>query len=162
MNIASIKMRHSGKNYISISCSDIEARVAIAEICSFLEVSRITVLRWVNCSQCPPRSALKLLAIRYLGFVPWPGFEDIRAIESLDQNNARAWGFIGNQWPNKLLITIDKLNFYASDLQQAYGLQLQVSSLRQTINELTTRQTPSLPCAEIIPISHYLNSQSQS
>lgn len=161
-SIKSLKIQywHHGKTpYVTISClfhgEQISTGMKADDAAALVGVSRQTLHGWAEGSHKPPESALRLFCIVALGLVPWPGFEAVRALCVKDRDGVSHWGLISRQWPKRIHLTPQALAYWAAGHDQAQGMHNEIRMLRATVNALSTRQKPPIPCAEIIPIEHY-------
>lgn len=161
-SIESLKMSysHRGKTpYVKLKALVLghptQQLVLADELAELAGVSRQTIRHWCEGRHLMPKSAKWVFVVKYLGCAPWPGFDGIRAKEAFDHNGNRCWGFVAKNWRMKVLITPAILNYMATGIDETQFLRNEINTLRQTINALTTRKAPPLPCAEIIPFEHY-------
>lgn len=151
---------HEGKTpwlRITDSSTDVSERLHAdyaAEICG---VSRRTISRWCDGTQEPPLSALRLLKILVFGDMPWEHWDHCQVKQRRDQWDNLQWMIVSHQWAPRFHFTPGTLNYFAAGMDQTASLQREIDTLRETVNALTTRQAPPLPCAEIIPLKHYQN-----
>lgn len=133
-----------------------EKAEVIASLCG---VSRRTLARWCDGSQAMPLSANRLIQVHLFGVMPWSGWQSCRVKLGRNQQDSPEWMIVSHQWPSRFHFTPGVLNMFAAgmddSLSRINALKDEVDRLRETVNALSTRKPPPLPCAEIVPFSHY-------
>lgn len=145
---------HNGKTpYLKISTGTRSNVTRLDDAAALAGVSRQTLARWCDGTQRPALAALRLFQVAYLGLMPWPEWAPFRMAHGRDQDNRQRWLITHDQvaqhWTPERVLMIG----YGYDA--AAELRRQRDLLQATVTALSTRQPPPLPCAEIIPLSHF-------
>lgn len=149
---------HNGKTpYLKIS-DGIRTHVArLDDAATLAGVSCQTLARWCDGTQRPAVAALRLFRVAYLGWMPWPEWEPFRMMHGHDQDHRLRWlvthAQVAQWWTPERLLMIS----HGFDAAQAWRERAEL--LQATVTALSTRQPPPLPCAEIIPIAHFLQAK---
>lgn len=145
---------HTGKTpFLKLDDGTRCTSVRMDDAAALAGVSRQTLARWVAGTQAAPLAAVRLFQVAYLGLLPWHGWERFRMHRQPDGSQRLHHGEILQHWTPERVVMI------AYGYDRAADLQRTVDTLRATVNALSTRQAPPLPCAEIIPISHYMQAK---
>ena len=142
------RFHNARRQFLKVSQGEQSAAVDYAGAARLAGVSPRTLERWCNGSQAAPPSALALFRVAYLGWMPWPEWAPFRLSYGLDNTGAARWLITHD---NGLWWTPERLLMIGHGYDAADDLRREIATLRATVNALTTRQAPPIPCAEIIP-----------
>ena len=150
IELPKLSLFHNGRTpHLSIFTDRQRYTCPLDDAAALAGVSRQTLTRWIDRRQTPPLSALRLFSVVYLGNLPWQGWQDFRIAPGRDQDNALRHLLTHADF--RQFWTPERVLMIGHGYDRADELERTVATLRATINALTTRQPPPLPCAEIIP-----------
>lgn len=126
----------------------------ISHAAAIAGTSTRTVTRWIEGSHKPPESVLRLFSVVFFGVMPWPEWQPFTMHYGLDNENRRRWLMCHDDI--RQFWTPERLIMLAYGYDKAQELEKQRDTLQACVTALSTREAPPIPCAEIIPIEHYV------
>lgn len=133
-----LKIKHGRRHHIT----------EISTAADLAGVKPRTVGRWIDGTQAPPESALRLFAVAFFGVMPWPEWEPFTMTYGRDNHGRLRWLITHNEimqfW------TPERLALLAHGYDRAQELKRERDTLQACVTALSTREDPPIPCAEII------------
>lgn len=155
----SLSCIHNGKTpFLKISDTLQTQILPMDTAAGALGVSRQTLARWCEGTQKAPTASLRLLQVLYLGYMPWPEWNDFRMVERPAAKHGHRWLMVHPDfrefWTRERLMMMALSYDAAAEVRREMERQVQqyqerVDLLQATVTALSTKQPPPLPCAQI-------------